>query len=369
MSEKLNLKHYRDLLRQGYRQLKPGCCCFNSPPNYLDAEQTFSECASGFKNFQDRGNEIIALEESAKCNHILGLFIIEAKRYRDISEIYLNLFLGDDDKQIFDPEKFSESLSKCAYAYKRGDQFGIALNLYNQTIETLIENDEKDLVCLVISKSFDEGISNFDEQLIRIEFEKLFYLLIDVYSSQKKYSQAIEKTIIYITEQKKYLNEEKDHSKISKCYLILGLLRILNEEEYLVRSVIDDMYGIYDKSCDSDIVDLKKCSKAFEEKKKEDFQYCMSYSFIMLPNNLLKALRNKFYGIEEEKEEKKVQKPKKETNSIEEAIDDEIITTIKTKKKRKSFNENSNFANKLFEGNTEIKRGRGGSFNDKDFMK
>lgn len=292
----------RQLLRDGYQFLKPSFCSFRFHPKYLEALECFEQASKEFKKMGFHEDRLVALEECAKCNKKLHLFLAEAANYKEAcdEELLLLQATDKDEKAAFSLEKLTQYLSNASFAYIKAGQFRDSAQIYNQLIEKLKLNKEYNVAYELVTIAFDNNIVNFDDNLVRISLGEMIVILIDIYCELGYFTQAIRKMVQFIDFQLEYKKEINDNSRILTNYMMLAVLRIINDEEYLLPKIVNDMYKIYDTSCSDEIRDVQRLEKAFMEKNKKEFTFCMNNVIFLYPNAMLKALRKKFNDLFEE---------------------------------------------------------------------
>lgn len=299
------IREARQHLREGYQLLKPSYCSFRFKPNYLEALECFNQAARDFKRIGLPEEQIVALEESAKCNKILAIYISEAANYKELCLLELQLLFSPEkkEKEAFNFVKLKQFLSNSSFAYIKAGQFRDSAQVYNIIIDQLKEHKEYMLAEELLETAFDENIIHYDDELVRISIDELIMKLLDVYCEIGNFKDAKLKFVQYLEEQLKYKKDINDNSKIMTSYIKLAVIRIINDELYMLRKIIDDMYKIYDSTCTDEIRDVQRLEKAFKEKDKKSFHFMMENVIFLYPTGMLKALRNKFKEVCNEKEE------------------------------------------------------------------
>ena len=118
----------------------------------------------------------------------------------------------------------------------------------------------------------------------------------------------------YIEAQLKY--PEKDCYRLSKSYMKLCILHIINNEEYLCEDIFMKMLNTakYEDTT-TDMNDIQKLIDSIKKLDKKGFTYCVSSAFTLFENNLLKGLQT-LYKNKELKEAKGNEDEKEEKNEI-----------------------------------------------------
>ena len=297
------VREARQLLREGYQFLKPSFCSFRFHPKYLEALECFEQASKEFKKMGLHEDRLVALEECAKCNKMLNLFLAEAANYKEACDVELLLLESSDkdEKSAFNLERLTQYLSNASFSYIKAGQFRDSAQIYNQLVEKLKLNKEYQVAYELVTVAFDNNIINFDDNLVRISLGEMIVTLLDIYCELGHFTQAISKLVQFIDSQLEYKNEINDNSRILQNYMMLAVLRIINDEEYLLSKIVNDMYKVYDTSCSDEIRDVQRLEKAFMEKNKKEFTFCMNNVIFLYPNAMLKAIRKKFNDLFEEK--------------------------------------------------------------------
>ena len=299
------IREARQHLREGYQLLKPSYCSFRFKPNYLEALECFNQAARDFKRIGLPEEQIVALEECAKCNKILAIYITEAANYKELCQLELQLLFSSEksEKEAFNVDKLKQYLSNSSFAYIKAGKFRESAQVYNIIIDQLKDHKEYMLAEELLATAFDENIIHYDDELVRISIDELIMKLLDVYCEIGNFKDAKLKFIQYLEEQLKYKKDINDNSKIMTSYIKLAVIRIINDELYMLTKIIDDMYKCYDSTCTDEIRDVQRLEKAFKEKDKKSFHFMMENVIFLYPSGMLKALRNKFKEVCDEKEE------------------------------------------------------------------
>ena len=299
------IREARQHLRDGYQLLKPSFCSFRFKPDYLEALECFTQASNDFKRIGLPEEQIVALEECAKCNKILSIYIAEAENYKELCQVELQLLFSPEKKErdAFSVDKLKQYLSNSSFAYIKAGCFRDSAQIYNTIIDQLKNKREYMLAEEILSMAFDENIIHYDDELVRISIDELIMKLIDVYCEIGNFKDAKIKFLQYIEEQLKYKSDINDNSRIMTSYIKLAVIRIINDELYMIKKIIDDMYKIYDSTCSDEIRDVQRLEKAFQEKDKNSFHFIMENVIFLYPTGVLKALRNKFKEVCNEEEE------------------------------------------------------------------
>lgn len=300
MSSKNFLTEPREEMRIGFSFIRP-CCflylCFK--PNYQEAHDHFQAAAQLFKKYGYKEQQIEALEEKAKCSHELRIYEQEIFDYKQIADIRLSFLQSnlEDYKVIYDNRKLINDLLCTSNAYKLTNHYAECITLFLSFAEALVELKYFEFAYELINTCYEANKGYSEEKVLMIEMNKLMAMLIDLCCYLDRIPTAIETLTEFIKIQRKsrvLYDDSNAKSKISRNYIYLGMLRIINDEIFLIEDITQHMFEIYDNTCKGDINDLKQLTKAFKEKSYKDFSFCMKYSFILFPNNLLKKLKKKY---------------------------------------------------------------------------
>ena len=137
----------------------------------------------------------------------------------------------------------------------------------------------------------------------------------------EKWKEATNYTKQYIEAQLKY--PERDGYRLSKTYMKLCILHIINKEDYLCEDVFMKMFNSKYDDTATDIKDVEKCIESIKKLDKKGFTYCISSAFTLFENNLLKGLQKVYKDKEQAaKNEEEDNENKKDNNIIKEKKDD-----------------------------------------------
>jgi len=302
-------RDYEKLYTQGANKLKTSFFSFKFSPDYLGAVDNFTDAAKGFRKIGLASKAVVSFQKAIECNKHLNDSWSEGNCYLAIAEIY-----------FFDAKKMDEgieNLKKASYCYQVAGKFNQSAKAFNSIADKFMENNEFNNAKRVLKEAFELCESNTEDKLIAGTFEPIYNKLLDVTCGLLQWGEAIDFTQKYINAMKKYPDNEK--YRISKTYMKLCILRMINKEEYMCDDIFMKMINNNYEDTQSDIADVEKCLKAVKNLDKKSFNSCVSSSFILFENNLLKGLQNLYKEKEEANKNKGIQ------DNIQE--DDNIINT------------------------------------------
>ena len=286
------------LFKEGTSKLKTGLFAFKFKPDYLGAVEDFSGAAKGYRSLGLANKAIESLKKAIECNHGLNDYWAEAKCYSDIADIYF-YDLKNADEGL-------ETLKKASYSFQVSGKFTYAVKGYVKTAERYLENKEYEVAEKILTQAFELCEGNVEDKLIGGTFEEIFNKLLDVECGLLKWKEATSYTKRYIEAQLKY--PEKDNYRLSKSYMKLCILYIINKEEYLVEDVFMKMFNNKYDDTHTDMGDIQKLMDSLKNLDKKKFTYCVSSAFTLFENNLLKGLqtlyKEKEMKVKQEEEEK-----------------------------------------------------------------
>ena len=286
MDEKECLKK----IKAGQKDLKTGLFSFKFSPDYMSASENFTEAAKGYKKLKMYQQSIDAYMQAIPCHKKLNDYFSAANCFLDIGEMYL-FDLGDYAKA-------EENLKEASYNLKMGGKYTSAIKVYTDISAKLMAAKDFEKAEKILQIAFDECSEHLEDELVRISFEEVFNQLLDVLCSQKKYKESIKMVDTFIQNQLSY--GETNKYKISKNYIRLALLRIANDEMYMVAGIVPKMWELGYEDAHEDIDDLKKLVDAIETLNKKNFTFCMTCAFSLLQNNLLKGVQKAYEKQEKE---------------------------------------------------------------------
>lgn len=300
------------LFNQGTSKLKTGLFAFKFKPDYLGAVDDFTSAAKGYRQLGLSDRAITSYKKAAECNHGLNDFWAEANNFQEIADIYFY--------DLRNAQEGLETLKKASYSFQVSGKFTYAVKGYVKTAERYLENKEYEVAEKILKQAFELCSANVEDKLIGGTFEEIYNKLLDVECGMEKWREATNITKQYIEAQLKY--PEKDNYRLSKSYMKLCILHIINKEDYLVEDVFNKMFNNKYEDTSTDIGDIEKLVKSIKNLDKKGFTYCVSSAFTLFENNLLKGLQNIY---------KQKELSSKEENK-EEIKEDNIINNIENKK-------------------------------------
>ena len=308
----MNKQDCDKLYNKGIGKLKTSFFSFKFSPDYVGAVDDFTSAAKGFRKLGLSGQSITCFKKAIECNHNLNDYWAEGNCYVSIAEIY-----------FFDlktPNEGIEALKKASYAYQVSGKFTYAVKSFVTTAERFMENKEYETAEKVLNEAFNVCAGNTEDKLIGATFEQIYNKLLDVECGLKNWGEAINLTQKYIEAQLKY--PEKNNYRISKTYMKLCILRIINNEEYMCEDIFMKMFNSRYEDTSTDIGDIRKLMDSIKTLNKKNFTYCVSSAFTLFENNLLKGLQVLY--------KKKEESAKNEDNNDENNIINTNINTNNT---------------------------------------
>lgn len=305
----MNQQDCDKLYNKGMGKLKTSFFSFKFSPDYVGAVDDFTAAAKGFRKLGQSGKSITCFNKAIECHHHSNDYWSEGNCYVSIAEIY-----------FFDlktPNEGIEALKKASYAYQVSGKFTYAVKSFVTTAERFMENKEYETAEKVLNEAFNVCAGNTEDKLIGATFEQIYNKLLDVECGLKNWGEAINLTQKYIEAQLKY--PEKNNYRISKTYMKLCILRIINNEEYMCEDIFMKMFNSRYEDTSTDIGDIRKLMDSIKTLNKKNFTYCVSSAFTLFENNLLKGLQVLY--------KKKEESAKSEDNNDENNI---INTNINT---------------------------------------
>ena len=296
------------LFNQGTSKLKTGLFAFKFKPDYLGAVDDFTSAAKGYRKLGLSDRAITSFQKAIECNHALNDFWSEANNYQNIADIYFY--------DLRDSVKGLEILKKASYSFQVSGKFSYAVKAYIKTAERYLENKEYEIAEKILTQAFELCSGNVEDKLVGAVYEEIYNKLLDVECGMEKWKEAINYTKLYIEAQMKY--PEKDNYRLSKTFMKLCILHIINKEEYLCDDIFMKMFNNKYDDTATDIGDIEKLLKAIKNLDKKSFTYCVSSAFTLFENNLLKGLQALYKKKEEEeKKDENEENPKEGGNKIE----------------------------------------------------
>ena len=303
--------------------------------DYLEGSEKFTESAKIYKKLKNYPKSIESFNQAIICYKKLNDYFQSGNCYLEISEIYFF--------ELNNIENGLKNLQNASIQYKIGGKNQQAIKLYTDISDKFLNEKKFDISEKILTLCLKECEESADNQLIRISGEGVYTKFLDVLCASKKYSQAIGITENYIKSQLKY--ENKDMYKINQMYVKLAILRILNGEDYLVDEIIGRMHQLNYSDTMEDVSDLRKLMDSIKNLNKKNFNFCITATYSLFENNLLKGLQELYKKKEEEFNE-----GNKNNNDNNNIID---INEKKEDNKIKDNNEINTDSNK--EGNNDNK--------------
>ena len=258
--------------------------------DYLEGSEKFTESAKIYKKLKNYPKSIESFNQAIICYKKLNDYFQSGNCYLEISEIYFF--------ELNNIENGLKNLQNASIQYKIGGKNQQAIKLYTDISDKFLNEKKFDISEKILNLCLKECEESADNQLIRISGEGVYTKFLDVLCASKKYSQAIGFTDNYIKSQLKY--EKKDMYKINQMYVKLAILRILNGEDYLVDEIIGRMHQLNYSDTMEDVSDLRKLMDSIKNLNKKNFNFCITSTYSLFKNNLLKELQELYKKKEEE---------------------------------------------------------------------
>ena len=301
------------LFNKASSKLKTGLFAFRSKPDYVGAVDDFTSAGKGYRQIGEPAKAITSFQKAIECNHALNDFWAEANCHQSVADIYFY--------DLKDAKSGLEVLKKASHAFQVSGKFSYAVRAHNKTAEKYIENKEYEVAEKILVQAFDLCKENTEDKLIGSTFEEIFNKLLDVECGMEKWKEATNYAKQYIEAQLKY--PERDGYRLSKTYMKLCILHIINKEDYLCEDVFMKMFNSKYDDTATDIKDVEKCIESIKKLDKKGFTYCISSAFTLFENNLLKGLQKVYKDKEQAaKNEEEDNENKKDNNIIKEKKDD-----------------------------------------------
>ena len=301
------------LFNKASSKLKTGLFAFRSKPDYVGAVDDFTSAGKGYRQIGEPAKAITSFQKAIECNHALNDFWAEANCHQNVADIYFY--------DLKDAKSGLEVLKKASHAFQVSGKFSYAVRAHNKTAEKYIENKEYEVAEKILVQAFDLCKENTEDKLIGSTFEEIYNKLLDVECGMEKWKEATNYTKQYIEAQLKY--PERDGYRLSKTYMKLCILHIINKEDYLCEDVFMKMFNSKYDDTATDIKDVEKCIESIKKLDKKGFTYCISSAFTLFENNLLKGLQKVYKDKEQAaKNEEEDNENKKDNNIINEKKDD-----------------------------------------------
>ena len=281
------------LYKSGTSKLKTGLFAFKFKPDYLGAVDDFTSAGKGYRQVGLPAKAITCFEKAIECNHALNDYWAEANCYQNIADIYFY--------DLKNANEGLEILKKASHSFQVSGKFSYAVKSYVKTAEKYLENKEYEIAEKILSQAFELCMDNVEDKLIGGTFEEIYNKLLDVECGLGKWREATNFTKQYIDAQMKY--PEKDNYRLSKTFMKLCILHIINKEEYLVEGVFDKMFSNKYEDTVTDMNDIQKLMDSLKNLDKKKFTFCVSSAFTLFENNLLKGLKILYKEKEKEKQD------------------------------------------------------------------
>ena len=286
----MNKQDCDKLYSKGMGKLKTSFFSFKFSPDYVGAIDDFNAAAKGFRKLGLSAQSITCFQKAIECNHHLNDFWAEGNCYVSIAEIHFF--------DLKNPNDGLEALKKACYSYQVSGKFTFAVKSFLTTAERFMEDKDYETAEKILKEAFNVCTENTEDKLIGGTFEQIYNKLLDVQCGLNKWEDAISLTQKYIDAQLKY--PEKDNYRLSKTYMKLCILRIINKEEYLCEDIFMKMFNSRYEDTSTDIGDIRKLMDSLKTLNKKNFTYCVSSAFTLFENNLLKGLQVLYKQKEEE---------------------------------------------------------------------
>ena len=281
------------LFKNGTSKLKTGFFAFKFKPDYLGAVDDFTQAAKGYRHLGLTDRAIASYLKAVECNHGLNDYWAEGKCYTEIADIYFY--------DLKNAKEGIENLKKASYSYQVSGKFTFAVKGFVKTAEKYLENKEYDVAETILLQAFELCKGNVEDKLISGTFEEIYNKLLDVECGMEKWREATKYTKEYIEAQMRY--PEKDKYRLSKSFMKLCILHIINKEEYLVEEVFNQMFSNKYEDTLTDMDDIQKLLDSLKTMDKKKFNFCVGSAFTLFENNLLKGLQNLYKEKEREQKE------------------------------------------------------------------
>ena len=330
-------KDAEEKFKEGQKAITKSFFKFKFSADYLEGSEKFREAGKLYRKLKNYPKSIESFNQAIICNKKLNDYYQSGNCYLEISEIYF-FELNNEKNGI---KKFKNA----SIQYKIGGKNQQSIKLYIDISDKFLNEKKFDISEKILTICLKECEDSADNQLIRIAGESVFTKFIDVLCASKKYSQAIGITENYIKSQLKY--EKKDMYKINQMYVKLAILRILNGEDYLVDEIIGRMHQLNYSDTMEDVSDLRKLMDSIKNLNKKNFNFCITATYSLFENNLLKGLQE-LYKKKEEEFSKNNEENKNNNVNIEkkeEKKNEDNNNEINTDSKKEENNDNNNNIN------------------------
>lgn len=282
----MNEKDCDEMVKKGDKEIKSG---FFKSPDYVSGVGYFTDAAKGYRKFNLDEKSLMALSKAFECNGKISDFWSAGRNAQEMAEIC-----------IFNLNNFNQGLGylkNASYNFKVGGKFTTSIKAYSDISQKLIEKQNYQGAERILQVAFDDCLEHPEDPLIRISQETVYSNLLDIMCRLEHYPQAIKINEDLIKVQ---LDYEENKYKVSKNYIKSAMLRIIIDEGYLVKDIVNKMYQLPYNDVHEDIADIQKLAKAIETVNKKDFNFCIQYAFSLFENNLLKGIQKVYEKKEKE---------------------------------------------------------------------
>jgi tetratricopeptide (TPR) repeat protein len=294
------------LFNKASSKLKTGLFAFRSKPDYVGAVDDFTSAGKGYRQIGEPAKAITSFQKAIEFNHALNDFWAEANCHQSVADIYFY--------DLKDAKSGLEVLKKASHAFQVSGKFTYAVKAYNKTAEKYMENKEYETAEKILGQAFELCKDNVEDKLIGSTFEDIYNKLLNVECGMEKWKDAINYTKQYIEAQLNY--PERDGYRLSKTYMKLCILYIINKEDYLCEDTFMKMFNNKYDDTATDIKDIEKCLDSIKKLDKKGFTYCISSAFTLFENNLLKGLKKVYKEKEEAAKNEEEEKEGKKENKV-----------------------------------------------------
>lgn len=273
---------YEKKFKAGMNDLKTSFWKMKFNKDYLSAISNFEEAAKGFRKIKRIQRSIDSYEKCIECN----------KELKDHYELGSN-YLAIGEMQVFDLEKVTEgieSFKEAAYHFHIAGKQQTAIKVYVDNANKLYADKQYSKAEILLKCAYDECMEHNEEEIIRVSLDEVVNNFVEVLCASEKWKESIKLLGEYIEEQKKFGEDSK--YKLSKNYMRLAMLRIINGEAYLLDDITNQMWENKYDGTQEDIGDLRKLATSIEKLNKKEFNYCCNCAFTLFQSSILKGLRN-----------------------------------------------------------------------------
>lgn len=267
------------LMKKGEKCMKGG---FFSSPDYINGEVHLNGAAKGYNKLKQYEKALEAYKKCLTCQEKMNSPISQSLTLLEIANLY-----------FFNVNNFDEGLNylnRASNMFLLSNKFTQCTKIYIDASAKFMEQKNFADAEKILKCAYKICMDNIEERRISTSFHDVYDSLLDVQCGLKKWAEAIEYMEKYIAAQLKML--DKDYYRINKNYLKLGILRIINNEQYMVDSIITKMFenANYEGTVE-DAGDLRKLNEAFTNNDQKSFTFAIQSTFCLFQNNLLKGLQ------------------------------------------------------------------------------